>query len=189
MVVARGCGGKTETPTPVLELLSWGWCTYLSRDQHPKRSWFVPPIRPEHRFRKSGETCRSLWVSTPPTTCRLAWSLTSIPSLLVRPCFNGFARPSAWTRQSRDQMVRPFSGHRHRRGKASPQAFPGGRRVQGKTRVGRPECGSDHIETHCGASLPSGRLVLESDRPEAGDDLLTVGVEDFRPAVPEKRFL
>ena len=48
---------------------------------------------------------------------------------------NGSARPSAWTGQSRDQMVRPFSGHRHRRGKASPQAFPGGRRVQGKTRL------------------------------------------------------
>ena len=29
--------------------------------------------------------------------------------------------------------VKPFSGHRHRRGKASPQGVPGGRQVRGKT--------------------------------------------------------
>jgi hypothetical protein len=31
--------------------------------------------------------------------------------------------------------VKPFSGHRHRRGKASPQGVPGGRQVRGKTRL------------------------------------------------------
>src|SRR3954469_5410714 len=51
-------------------------------------------------------------------------------------------------------------------GEAKPhrRAFPGGRRVQGKTRLVDRECGSGHTETPCGASLPSGRSVLESDR-------------------------
>jgi hypothetical protein len=31
--------------------------------------------------------------------------------------------------------VRPFSGHRHRRGKAPPRGVPGGRQVRGKTRL------------------------------------------------------
>ena len=31
--------------------------------------------------------------------------------------------------------VKPFSGHRHRRGKASSQGVPGGRQVQAKTRL------------------------------------------------------
>jgi hypothetical protein len=54
--------------------------------------------------------------------------------------------------------------------------------------VGRSECESDHTETPRGASLPSGRSVLESDRPGTGVDLLTVGIEDLGAAVPEERF-
>src|SRR5438874_5645055 len=77
-------------------------------------------------------------------------------------------------------MVRPFSGHRHRRGKASPQGVPGRPTGPRKDTVGRSECGSDHTETPCGASLPSGRSVLESDRPGTGVDLLTVGVVEPR---------
>ena len=38
--------------------------------------------------------------------------------------------------------VRPFSGHRHRRGKASPQGVPGRSTGPGKDTAGRSECGS-----------------------------------------------
>src|ERR1700691_1215422 len=44
---------------------------------------------------------------------------------------------------SRETMkVRPFSGHRHRRGKASPQGVPGRSTGPGKDTAGRSECGS-----------------------------------------------
>jgi len=39
--------------------------------------------------------------------------------------------------------VRPFSGHRHRRGKAPPQGVPGRPTGPGKDTAGRSECGSD----------------------------------------------
>ena len=78
---------------------------------------------------------------------------------------------------------RPFSGHRHRRGKASRQrrsrAVDRSRERHGWSigvRV-RP-----HRAPH-GASLPVGRSVFESGRPETGGYPLTVGVEDFRLAV------
>src|SRR4029077_15906209 len=38
--------------------------------------------------------------------------------------------------------VRPFSGHKHRRGKASPQGVPGRSTGPGKDTAGRSECGS-----------------------------------------------
>ena len=39
--------------------------------------------------------------------------------------------------------VRPFSGHRHQPGKASPQGVPGRSTGPGKDTAGRSECGSD----------------------------------------------
>jgi hypothetical protein len=41
----------------------------------------------------------------------------------------------------------------------------------------------------CGASLPVGRSVFESGRPETGGYPLTVGVEDLRPAEPRQSLL
>jgi hypothetical protein len=41
----------------------------------------------------------------------------------------------------------------------------------------------------CGASLPVGRSVFESGRPETGVYPLTVGVEDLRPAEPRQSLL
>jgi len=65
--------------------------------------------------------------------------------------------------------VRPFSGHRHRRGKASPQGVPGRSTGPGKDTTWsiwvwvRP-----HRAPH-GASLPNGPSLWESDRPGTGD--------------------
>ena len=60
------------------------------------------------------------------------------------------------TGQLRDQTVRPFSGHRHRRGKTSPRGVPGRPTGPRKDTNGRSECGSDRTGTPCGASLPNG---------------------------------
>ncbi len=65
-------------------------------------------------------------------------------------------RPSAWTGQLRDQTVRPFSGHRHRRGKTSPRGVPGRPTGPRKDTNGRSECGSGRTGTTRGANLPNG---------------------------------
>jgi hypothetical protein len=65
-------------------------------------------------------------------------------------------RPNAWTGQSRDQTVRPFSGQRHRRGKTSPQGIPGRPTGPRKDTDGQSECGSGHTRAPYGASLTDG---------------------------------
>src|SRR5271165_7078670 len=94
--------------------------------------------------------------------------------------------PNAWTGQSRDHEVRPFSGHRHRRGKAPPQGVPGRPTGPGKDTAGRSECGSDRTGR---LAAPAYQSVFESGRPETGGYPLTVGVEDLRPAEPREGLL
>ncbi len=91
--------------------------------------------RTRSRSSTTAATCKPLWVSTPPPTRRIPSSSITARAPWFDRASTASPRPSAWTGQSRDQMVRPFSGHRHRRGKTSPQAFPGGRQVRGKTRM------------------------------------------------------
>src|SRR3954462_8283343 len=86
-------------------------------------------------------------------------------------------------------MVRPFSGHRHRRGKTSPQGVPGRPTDPGKDTAGRSEYGSGRNGTPYSARLPDGRSVFGSGHPGTGFDLLTVGIEDLRLAVPSYGFL
>ena len=49
--------------------------------------------------------------------------------------------------------VRPFSGHMHRRGKASPRGVPGGRQVRGKTRLVDLSVGQTALGRLAAASL------------------------------------
>ena len=79
--------------------------------------------------------------------------------------------------------VRPFSGHRHRRGKASPQGVPGRSTGPGKDTAGRSGCGSQAAPEALlayAASLPVGRSVFGPGRPETGGYPLTVGVMQQR---------
>jgi hypothetical protein len=80
----------------------------------------------------------------------------SLPPALM--CLSGFAGTEAWTGQSRDQEVRPFSGHRHRRGKAPPQGVSGRPTGPGKDMAGRSECGSGHTGTPYGRQ-PTSRSI------------------------------
>src|ERR1700728_2191338 len=59
------------------------------------------------------------------------------------PCPNWLHRERMRGQDSHETMeVRRFSGHRHRRGKASPQGVPGRSTGPGKDTAGRSECGS-----------------------------------------------
>ncbi len=82
--------------------------------------------------------------------------------------------------------VRPFSGHRHRRGKASPQGVPGRSTGPGKDTAGRSECGSGRTGRLTASACQSVDRCLSSGRPETGLDPLTVGVENLRLAEPAR---
>src|ERR1700757_2689243 len=80
--------------------------------------------------------------------------------------------------------VRPFSGHRHRRGKASPQGVPGRSTGPGKDTAGRSECGADRTGRLATPAYQSADRCLSQARPETGVYPLTVGVENLRLAEP-----
>src|ERR1700751_1585761 len=68
--------------------------------------------------------------------------VTAIPSLRMS-VHEWLHRDRMRGQDSHETMkVRPFSGHRHRRGKASPQGVPGRSTGPGKDTAGRSECGS-----------------------------------------------
>ena len=104
--------------------------------------------------------------------------VTAIPSLPI-PLHEWLHRDRMRGQDSHETMeVRPFSGHRHRRGKASPQGAPGRSTGPGKDTAGRSECGSDRTGRLAAPAYQSADRCLSSGRPETGVDPLTIGMMD-----------
>ena len=81
---------------------------------------------------------------------------------------NGFTGTECVDRTVTRPEVRPFSGHRHRRGKAPPQGDPGGRQVQGKTRPVDRSAGQAVRDALRLGAQPEGPSLRESRRLETG---------------------
>lgn len=123
--------------------------------------------------------CRSLCVSTPPTTRRVTASWpSSMCALQVRSTEEWLRRTGCLDRTVKRQNVRPFLGHMHRRGKTPPRGVPGRPTGPRKdTASGRSEWGSSH-PGHLTAAAPIGPSLRGSGRPgTSGEGILTIALE------------
>ena len=119
-------------------------------------------------------------------TCSFVYRHSQPPALTST---NGFAGPNARTGQSRDHEGQALLGSQ-----ASARQSLTARRSRAVDRSRERHGWSigvrvrPHRAPH-GASLPVGRSVFESGRPETGRYPLTVGVEDLRLAELRQRLL
>ena len=120
-----------------------------------------------------------LWVSTPPTMRRVP-SFTAIPQPPALTSTNGFAGPNARTGQSRDHEGQGPSPGSQLQTSARQSLTARRSRAVDRSRERHGWSIGVRVRPHRaphGASLPVGRSVFESGRPETGGYPLTVGVK------------